>query len=159
MKEVYSSTTSSALSRMDVGIVMPSACATFGFTAISKRVGCSTGRSAGLAPISILSIRRRNAEACPVPKRRTTPNRRRSHSPGTGVSPADQLASCKNGVSPLACLISGNYNRFMMTIMMNSKGKSALRKSNIQYLICIRVPTTAALPIARMPEGSNGLGM
>jgi hypothetical protein len=67
--------------------------------------------------------------------------------------------SCKNGVSPLACLISGNYNRFMMTIMMNSKGKSTPRKSNIQNLICIRVPTTAALPIALMPEGSNGLGM
>ena len=45
----------SALMRTDWGMVRPSALAVFMLMTNSKRVGCSTGRSAGLAPLRILS--------------------------------------------------------------------------------------------------------
>jgi hypothetical protein len=47
--------TSSALSRIDCGMVMPSALAVLILTSRSNFVGCSIGRSPGLAPFSILS--------------------------------------------------------------------------------------------------------
>src|SRR5215470_12292512 len=49
------SITSSARSNIDVGILMPIALAVWRFTASSNVVGCSTGKSAGLAPRRILS--------------------------------------------------------------------------------------------------------
>jgi hypothetical protein len=49
------SITWSARSRMDCGTVRPSAFAVFMLTTSSNFVGCSTGRSAGLAPLRILS--------------------------------------------------------------------------------------------------------
>jgi hypothetical protein len=51
--EVYS-ITSSAPARIDGGMTRPSACAVFMFTTSSKVVGCTTGRSAGAAPLRIL---------------------------------------------------------------------------------------------------------
>jgi len=45
----------SARTRMDCGIVRPSALAVFTLMTSSNFVGCSTGRSAGLAPLRILS--------------------------------------------------------------------------------------------------------
>ena len=47
--------TSSARSRIDSGIVMPSALAVLRLTTSSNLVGCSIGRSPGLAPFRILS--------------------------------------------------------------------------------------------------------
>src|SRR5437868_13656771 len=49
------SITSSALTRSDCGTVRPSALAVFRLITNSNLVGCSTGRSAGLAPFKILS--------------------------------------------------------------------------------------------------------
>ena len=49
------SITSSARARIRCGIVSPSAAEVFRLTTSSNRVGCSTGRSAGLAPFRILS--------------------------------------------------------------------------------------------------------
>src|SRR5262249_25688703 len=49
------SITSSARSNIDVGIVTPIALAVWRFTTSSNAVGCSTGKSAGLAPRRILS--------------------------------------------------------------------------------------------------------
>jgi hypothetical protein len=49
------SKTSSARLRMDGGIVKPSAAAVFRLTTSSNLVGCSIGRSLGLAPLRILS--------------------------------------------------------------------------------------------------------
>ena len=46
--------TSSARSSSNCGIVMPSAFAVFRLITSSNLVGCSTGRSAGLAPFNIL---------------------------------------------------------------------------------------------------------
>ena len=60
------SITLSARSRMDRGTVMPRAFAVFRLITSSNRVGCSTGRSAGLAPLRILSTNwaeRRSASA------------------------------------------------------------------------------------------------
>ena len=48
------SMTSSARSRIDVGTVNPSVLAVRKFTNSSILVGCTTGRSAGLAPLRIL---------------------------------------------------------------------------------------------------------
>src|SRR6266536_564804 len=45
----------SARSRTDCGIVMPSALAALRLTTSSKFVGCSTGRSAGFAPLRMRS--------------------------------------------------------------------------------------------------------
>src|SRR5262245_45671383 len=45
------SITSSARSRIPVGIVMPSALAALRLTTVSNMVDCCTGRSAGLAPL------------------------------------------------------------------------------------------------------------
>jgi hypothetical protein len=45
----------SARSRSDCGIVSPSAFAVLRLITSSKLVGCSTGRSAGFAPLRILS--------------------------------------------------------------------------------------------------------
>src|SRR5690242_8513727 len=47
--------TSSARSRMDSGMVMSSALAVFRLTTKSNLVGCSIGKSPGLAPFRILS--------------------------------------------------------------------------------------------------------
>src|SRR5262249_25781597 len=47
--------TSSASKSRDGGIVIPSAWAVLRLMTSSKRVGCSTGTSAGLAPFRILS--------------------------------------------------------------------------------------------------------
>src|SRR5438067_1553234 len=52
--EPYSST-SSAINRNSRFIVSPSSLAVFKLTSSSNLVGCSTGRSAGFAPFSILS--------------------------------------------------------------------------------------------------------
>src|SRR5947199_305578 len=49
------SMTSSARTKTEGGIPMPRACAVLPFTASSNLVGCSTGRSAGLAPLRILT--------------------------------------------------------------------------------------------------------
>src|SRR5215510_6976310 len=49
--------TSSARTRMDCGIVRPSAFAVFRLMTSSNLVGCSTGRSAGFAPFRILSTK------------------------------------------------------------------------------------------------------
>jgi hypothetical protein len=49
------SITSSACSSTDCGIVSPIALAVFMLTTSSNLVGCSTGRSAGFAPLRILS--------------------------------------------------------------------------------------------------------
>src|SRR5207237_2395759 len=49
------SMTSSARVRIEGGTVRPSAFAVLRLTTSSNRVGCSTGRSAGLAPLRILS--------------------------------------------------------------------------------------------------------
>ena len=46
------SITSSARSKIDVGTSMPSALAVLRLTAVSNFVGCSTGNSAGLSPLS-----------------------------------------------------------------------------------------------------------
>jgi Rv0623-like transcription factor len=48
------SMTSSARARIEGGTVRPSAWAVLRLTTSSKRVGCSTGRSAGLVPLRIL---------------------------------------------------------------------------------------------------------
>jgi len=47
--------TSSARNSTDCGIVRPSACAVLTLITSSNFVGCWTGRSAGLAPLRILS--------------------------------------------------------------------------------------------------------
>ena len=52
---VHYSITSSARSRSEGGIVSPSALAVLRLTTNSNLVGCSIGRSAGLAPLRILS--------------------------------------------------------------------------------------------------------
>src|SRR5262244_1352927 len=52
---VYHSMTSVAQARIDGGTVRPSALAVLRLTTSSNRVGCWTGRSAGLAPVRILS--------------------------------------------------------------------------------------------------------
>src|SRR5262249_59760215 len=49
------SITSSARSRIDVGIDTPIALAIFRLSANSKLVGCSTGRSDGFAPLRIFA--------------------------------------------------------------------------------------------------------
>jgi len=49
------SMTSSAVASSDGGTVIPSAFAVFRLITNSNLVGCSTGRSAGLVPLSILS--------------------------------------------------------------------------------------------------------
>ena len=49
------SITLSAKPSIAIGIVRPSACAVFRLTISSNRLGCSTGRSSGLAPLKILS--------------------------------------------------------------------------------------------------------
>ena len=49
------SITLSARTRIDCGILIPSVFAVLRLTANSNLVGCSTGRSAGLAPLRILS--------------------------------------------------------------------------------------------------------
>jgi len=49
------SITSSARARIAGGMLSPSAFAVFMLMTSSKLVGCSTGRSAGLAPLRILS--------------------------------------------------------------------------------------------------------
>jgi len=54
-KRVSHSITSLARSKIAGGIVRPSALAVFRLTTSSKWVGCSNGRSAGLAPRRILS--------------------------------------------------------------------------------------------------------
>src|SRR4029079_11152938 len=46
-----------ACTRIDCGILMPRFRAVFLFNTKSNLVGCSTGRSAGFAPLSILSVR------------------------------------------------------------------------------------------------------
>ena len=51
----FHSTTRSARSRSDCGIVSPSTFAVFPLMTSSNVVGCSTGRSRGLAPLRILS--------------------------------------------------------------------------------------------------------
>jgi len=51
----FYSITWSARKRMDWGILRPRALAVLRFTISSNRVGCATGRSAGLAPFRILS--------------------------------------------------------------------------------------------------------
>jgi hypothetical protein len=51
---VYSITLS-ARSRIEFGILIPSVLAVFRLTTRSNLVGCSTGKSAGLAPFKILS--------------------------------------------------------------------------------------------------------
>src|SRR6185295_10112761 len=51
------STTRSARSNSDRGIVRPSALAVLRLSASSYLVGCTTGRSAGLAPFRILSVK------------------------------------------------------------------------------------------------------
>lgn len=53
---VAHSITLSARSNTDGGMATPSALAVFWLTASSKRVGCSMGRSAGFAPLTILSM-------------------------------------------------------------------------------------------------------
>src|SRR5438105_3512878 len=50
------SMTWSARSRIDCGIVSPSALAVFMLITSSNFVGCSTGKSAGFAPLRILSM-------------------------------------------------------------------------------------------------------
>jgi hypothetical protein len=50
------SITSSARSRIDVGSVNPSVLAVLTFTNSSNLVGCTTGRSAGFAPLRILPV-------------------------------------------------------------------------------------------------------
>lgn len=47
--------TSSARNRIESGIVMPSAFAVFRLTTSVNVVGCSIGKSAGFAPLNILS--------------------------------------------------------------------------------------------------------
>src|SRR5262249_26370557 len=54
-KLVHFSMTWSARASTDCGIVRPSALAIFRLMSSSNVVGCSTGRSAGLAPLRILS--------------------------------------------------------------------------------------------------------
>ena len=54
---VYYSITSSARSRIAGGTVRPSALAVLRLTTSSNLVGCSTGRSAGLSPLRILSTK------------------------------------------------------------------------------------------------------
>jgi hypothetical protein len=56
-RETNYSITSSARARIDCGTVSPSALAVLRLTTISNVVGCSTGRSAGLAPLRILSTK------------------------------------------------------------------------------------------------------
>src|SRR6185436_15469377 len=51
------SMTSSARARIDCGTVRPSALAVLRLMTSSNLVGCSTGRSAGLAPLRILSTK------------------------------------------------------------------------------------------------------
>jgi hypothetical protein len=53
-KEHRHSIVSSARSRSEVGIVMPSALAVLRLITNSNLVGCITGRSAGLSPLRIL---------------------------------------------------------------------------------------------------------
>ncbi len=48
------SITSSALTRISDGIASPSDAAVFAFTTNSNFTGCSTGKSAGFSPLSIL---------------------------------------------------------------------------------------------------------
>src|SRR5262245_13442057 len=54
---------SSARTRMDCGIVRPRALAVLRLMTSSNFVGCSTGRSAGLAPLRILAT---NVAAWPI---------------------------------------------------------------------------------------------
>jgi hypothetical protein len=51
----HHSNTSSARTSTDGGMAMPSAFAVLAFTASSNLVGCSTGRSAGFAPLRTLT--------------------------------------------------------------------------------------------------------
>ena len=53
---LHHSMTSSASARIDGGTVRPSALAVLRLTTSSNRVGCWTGRSAGLAPLRILPV-------------------------------------------------------------------------------------------------------
>ena len=53
--KIYYSTSSSASDRNDAGIASPSVLAVVKLMMSSNFVGCSTGRSAGLAPLRILS--------------------------------------------------------------------------------------------------------
>src|SRR6201991_1900343 len=64
------SITSSALTRIEFGNSTPRALAAFKLTTISKTVGCSIGRSAGLAPFSTLAVsaaRRRKFDSILTP--------------------------------------------------------------------------------------------
>jgi len=54
--EFFYSITSPARARIDGGTVRPSALAVFILNARSKIVGCSIGKSAGLAPLRILAV-------------------------------------------------------------------------------------------------------
>jgi hypothetical protein len=75
--------TSSARSRIDSGIAMPSAFAVLRLTTSSYCVGCSIGRSAGLAPFRILSTycaERRNKSPKFGPHRTSMRLHRRSQS-------------------------------------------------------------------------------
>jgi len=69
-KNIGYSITSSARSRIDVGIDTPSALAVFRFSVNSKLVGCSTGKSDGFAPLRILATNeaaRRNIGSGSIP--------------------------------------------------------------------------------------------
>jgi hypothetical protein len=72
--------TSSARDSSDGGIVRPSALAVLRLMTSSNFVGCSTGRSAGFAPLRILSPRRKWNECqkslCRMPKPEATYNMR-----------------------------------------------------------------------------------
>src|SRR5262249_44224481 len=64
------SITSSARRRIDVGNSRPIAFAVFKLTTSSNRVGCSTGSSAGVAPLRILatySANRRKSDLMSIP--------------------------------------------------------------------------------------------
>lgn len=69
-KQHLYSITSSARSRMDVGTDTPIALAVFKLSANSKLVGCSSGRSDGLAPLRSLATNdaaRRNTGTVSIP--------------------------------------------------------------------------------------------
>src|SRR5438874_10266888 len=68
-QRVYSITSSARASRVD-GMSMPFALAVLRFTTSSNLVGCSTGKSAGFAPLKILSTKtavRRNKSRASAP--------------------------------------------------------------------------------------------
>src|SRR3989449_3955235 len=68
---------SSARARMDGGIVSPSALAVLRLITSSNFVGCSTGRSPGLAPLKILLLteggERSRKHACSKCKQKSSP--------------------------------------------------------------------------------------